>query len=81
MSAGSKMNTVIMLIAMPLASASPRSGPNPKRMNTSARKPMTVVRPLDMMLMVDLHSASTMASRGSDSSSSRSEKRCIRNTE
>ena len=75
------MKTVTILMAMPLARAMPRSGPSPKRMNTSARKPMTVVSPLDIMLMVDLHSASTMASRGSDSSSSRSEKRWMRKTE
>ena len=81
MSAGSKMKTVIMLITMPFASAVPRSLPRPKRMNTSARKPITVVSPLDMMLVVDLQRASVIASRGEGSSSRHSAKRWMRKTE
>ena len=80
---GMKVNTVTRLRATPLASARPRSGPIWNCMSTSARKPMTVVRPLDKMELVDLHSASTMQSSGlaSGFSARHSAKRWIRKTE
>ena len=83
MSAGIKVNTVTRLSTTPFASARPRSGPIWNCMSTSARKPMTVVRPLDRMEPVDLHRASTMHSSGlaSGFSARHSAKRWIRNTE
>ena len=44
-----KINTLIRLIAIPFANASPRSGPMPKCIKINARKPITVVSPLDKM--------------------------------
>ena len=56
-SAGMKVNTVIRLSATPFASARPRSGPIRNCIRHSARKPMTVVSPLDRMDVVDIVSA------------------------
>ena len=61
---GIKTNTVIRLMATPFASARPKSGPIWNCMNTRAKKPITVVSPLERMELVDLHRASTMASLG-----------------
>ena len=80
-SAGMNRNTVTRLMPTPLASASPRSGPSLKRMSASARKPITVVRPLEAMEPVDMHSAFIIASRTSPVSRRHSSKRCSRNTE
>ena len=60
-SAGININTTIRLIATPFASARPRSIPIPNLMNNNAKKPITVVRPLEEIDEVDLHNASTMA--------------------
>ena len=78
-----KVNTVTRLSTTPLASARPRSGPIWNCMSTSARKPMTVVRPLDRMDPVDLHRASTMQSSAlaSGCAARHSAKRWMRNTE
>ena len=52
-------------------------------MSTSARNPMTVVRPLDRIDPVDLHRASTMQSSAlaSGRAARHSAKRWMRNTE
>ena len=76
-----KVNTVIRLRATPFASARPRSGPIRNCIRHSARKPITVVRPLDRMEVVDMVSASTIASFGSVVVWRHSAKRCSRNTE
>ncbi len=78
---GMKVNTVTRLMAMPFASARPRSGPMRYCMSTSARKPMTVVRPLARIDEVEAHRASTMAVLASGASRRHSSKRCSRNTE
>ena len=68
-------------MATPFASTRPRSGPIWNCIRHSARKPMTVVRPLERIDPVDMHSARTMASRSSPDSRLHSSKRWIRNTE
>ena len=78
---GTKKNAVIRLMPMPLARARPMSRPRPKRMSTRARKPITVVRPLDNMEAVDLLRASAMASPSSRPAARHSSNRCSRNTE
>ena len=59
--AGVNVNTVTRLMAMPLASARPRSAPMRYCMATSARKPMVTVHPLEKIATEDLQSASTMS--------------------
>ncbi len=81
MTPGMNRNTVSRLMPTPLASALPRSEPMPKRMKRRAMKPMTVVRPLDRMEEVDLHSASFMAALGSGFSFRHSLNRWMRKTE
>lgn len=54
--AGINKNTVSKLIPIPLANALPKSGPIPNRINKSARKPITVVNPLDKIDDADLQS-------------------------
>ena len=80
-SEGENRNTVIRLTATPLPSTSPISGPIWNRIRHRARKPMTVVSPLERMDMVDLHRADTMASWGLAESRRHSSKRCRRKME
>ena len=74
-------NTTIRLIAIPFASARPRSGPIRNRIRQRARKPITVVRPLEKIEPVELHKAFTIASWGSPSCLRYSSKLWIRKTE
>ena len=80
-SAGINVKTATMLIATPFASASPRSKPILNCIRHSARKPMTVVSPLERIDDEDIVSARTIASFWSGSVCLHSAKRCRRNTE
>ena len=63
-SPGVKRKTVIRLMQIPLARARPRSGPMPKRMTDSARKPIITVTALEKTAVPARLKAAFMSSAG-----------------